>query len=82
MEQMLMSSRDKHRRYVTIAEFTHDMMGKKSKSWYYNMLHKKLPGFPQRHYFPGSERPMLDYQECIAWQNQATKTPPWKPRRR
>lgn len=76
------AGRDEHRRYVTISFFTTEMMGRKRNSWYYNMLAKGLPGFPQRHYLPGSTRPMLDYEECLAWQQAATKTPPWKPKRR
>lgn len=82
MEQGPLTGRDEHKRYVTIGFFTQEMMGRKRKSWYYNMLHKSLPGFPQRLYFSGSTHPVLDYEECLAWQTGATKTPPWKPRRR
>jgi hypothetical protein len=70
-----------HKRYVSLSFFVHEMMGKKSKNWYYNHLADE--GFPQRIYLPGSRHPVLDYADCIAYQQRgATKTPPWKPRRR
>jgi len=76
----LAAARDEHKRYVTIGFFTHDMMGRKSKNWFYN--HANDEGFPQRVYLPGAHRPVLDYDECLAFQKRGTKTPPWKPRRR
>lgn len=69
-----------HKRFITIGFFVHEMLGKKSKNFYYN--HLKDPGFPQRVYLPGSIRPLLNYDECLAFQNGATTTPPWKPQRR
>jgi len=68
-----------HRRYVTIDEFV-KIMGRKSRNWYYN--HVKDDGFPQRHYLPGNDKPVLDLDECIAWQKQATTAPPWKAKRK
>jgi len=76
----LAAARDEHARYVTITFFVRQMMGKKSKTWYYN--HVDDPGFPQRIYLPGAHRPVLSYDECLAFQKRGTKTPPWKPRRR
>lgn len=70
-----------HRRYVTLSFFVHEMMGRKNRSWYYNLLAKRVPGLPQRYYHAGSQRPVLDYAECLAFQESATTTPPWKPRR-
>lgn len=72
--------RTPHKRYITLGEFVHEMMGKKSKNWYYD--HMKDEGFPQRIYLPGSSRPVLDYDECVRWQQRGTTTPPWHPRRR
>lgn len=74
-----LAERQEHRRFITIGFFVHEMLGKRSKNFYYN--HLSDPGWPQRYYLPGSKSPMLDYEECIAWQEQATATPPWKPRR-
>jgi predicted DNA-binding transcriptional regulator AlpA len=76
----ILPERNEHKRYVTIGFFVHEMLGMRSKNWYYN--HLKDEGFPQRVYLPGSTRPALDYDECLAYQQRATKTPPWKPRRR
>lgn len=76
----LATARDEHKRYITIGFFVHDMMGRKRKNWYYT--HLKDPGFPQRHYLVGSRHPVLDYDECVAYQQAATKTPPGEPRRR
>jgi len=71
--------RAEHRRFITIGEFV-KMMGRRSRNWYYN--HLKDEGFPQRIYLPGNDKPVLDLDECIAYQQRATKTPPGKPRRR
>src|SRR6185436_14619449 len=38
----------KHKRFVSIAFFVHEMMGKKSKNWFY--LHRDEPDFPKRVY--------------------------------
>lgn len=75
-----LAARVEHRRYITLGFFVHEMLGMRSKNWYYN--HLKDEGFPQRVYLPGSTRPALDYDECIAWQKQAATTPPWKPKRK
>lgn len=80
MAESALADRNEHKRYVSIGFFTHDMMGKKSKNWFYN--HLKDPFFPQRIYLPGAHRPVLDYDECLRFQEGATKTPPWKPKRR
>jgi hypothetical protein len=70
----------KHKRFVSLSFFVREMMGKKNLNWFY--LHCTHPDFPKRIYLPGAHRPVLSYDECIAFQNKGTTTPPWKSQRR
>jgi hypothetical protein len=55
-----------HERFVTIDYFIKEMLGYKSRITYYNHLND--PGWPQRVYPAG--KPMLVYDECVAYQQQ------------
>jgi len=55
-----------HQRFVTIDYFMKEMLGYKSKVTYYNHLADE--GWPQRVYPTG--KPMLVYDECVAYQQQ------------
>ena len=55
-----------HPRFVTIDYFVKDMLGYKHRVSYYDHLND--PGWPQRVY-PGG-KPMLVYDECVAYQRQ------------
>lgn len=57
-----------HRRFVTITYFVRQMMGFKSRNWYYR--HRTDPGFPQPIYLPGHQRALLDFHECTAYQER------------
>lgn len=73
-------------RFVTIEYFWRDMLGFKSKQWFYK--HAGNPGMPQRVYYGG--KPMLVYDECVAYQQRtftdrkppATPPPATLPRKR
>lgn len=51
-------------KFVTIDYFWRDMLGRGSRTWFYN--HVNDPGFPQRVY-PDGGRPMLLYDDCKAY---------------
>lgn len=57
-------------RFVTIEYFIKTMMGYKSKVSYYNHLDDER--WPQRVY-PGGGKPMLIYDECVAYQEWLIK---------
>jgi|SRR5882672_1625526 len=57
-------------RFVTIEYFIKEMMGYKSKVSYYNHLNDE--GWPQRVY-PGSGKPLLRYEDCVAYQEMLLK---------
>jgi len=78
-------------RFVTLEYFWREMLGLRSKGWYYN--HADDPGMPKRVYF--GAKPMLLYDECLAYidhlieerephplkPQQQKKNPAKKPRR-
>lgn len=57
-------------KFVTIEYFIIEMMGYQSKTSYYNHLNDE--GWPQRVY-TGGGKPMLVYDECIAFQEMLMK---------
>lgn len=61
-----MDQPQEHPRFVTIEFFVKTMLGYKHRVSYYD--HINDPGWPQRVY-PGG-KPMLVYDECIAYQRQ------------
>lgn len=72
---------DDHDRFVSIGYFVRDMMGMKSRDWYYHHLND--PGFPQQVLVGGTKK--LSLKACIAYQEsikrQARPAPPPKRRR-
>jgi hypothetical protein len=67
-------------RFVSIEYFWRDMLGFKSKQWFYQ--HKDDPGMPQRVYI-GSD-PKLVYDECVAYMHRlmAARAAKPKPKRK
>lgn len=55
-----------HDRFVTITYFVREMLGLKSKNWYYD--HMRDPGMPQR--VPVGGKPKLSFKDCVAYQNR------------
>lgn len=72
-----------HKHFVTLKYFAVEMLGYKDVVSYYNHMHE--PGFPQRVYPTGAKKPMLVYEECVAYQERvmnARSTAPTEPRSR
>lgn len=70
-----------HDRLISIRYFVQNMMGLKSREWFYR--HKDDPGFPQRVMF--GNKPMLSFNRCVAYIDQkvtGTKPPEPQPKRK
>jgi len=65
-----------HKRYVSLKYFAVEMLGFKSSVSYYNHMHE--PGWPQRIWIT-PRRPMLDYEECLAFQKARYGSAPVEP---
>jgi hypothetical protein len=57
-----------HKHFVTLKYFAVEMLGYADLVSYYNHMHE--PGFPQRVYPTGKKKPMLVYEECLAYQER------------
>lgn len=70
-----------HDRFVTIRYFTTQMLGLKSRQWYY--LHINDPGMPQR-VMVGNKKAMLSYKDCVAYIERIKNAakPPAPPKRK
>lgn len=73
-----MDQPQEHPRFVTIDFFVKDMLGYKHRVSYYDHINDR--GWPQRVY-PGGTKPMLVYDECVAYQRMkmAERDPTPKP---
>jgi predicted DNA-binding transcriptional regulator AlpA len=60
-----MNDQPTHTRFVTIEYFWKDMLGMGDRAWFYR--HKDDPGMPQRVYLGENSKPMLVYDECLAY---------------
>lgn len=68
-----------HDRFVTVTYFTRDMLGMKSRDWYY--AHRRDPGMPQQIEVGGIKK--LSLRDCIAYQEMLKgKAPPPPPVKR
>lgn len=72
-----MDAPQEHPRFVTIDFFVKDMLGYKHRVSYYD--HINDPGWPQRVY-PGGTKPMLVYDECVAYQRMKMAEREGKPK--
>jgi hypothetical protein len=57
-----------HKHFVTLKYFVVEMLGYADVVSYYNHMHE--PGFPQRVYPTSAKKPMLVYEECVAYQER------------
>jgi hypothetical protein len=69
-----MNDQPQHKRLVPLKYFVVEMLGFKNVVSYYNHMHE--PGFPQRVYPTAAKKPMLIYEECLAYQDKVTHRAP------